>query len=76
LKNIMPRIISLDEKLAVIDAWLNGESRNDIARKHNLGSSTVYNIVEEWSKGLGDEAQLTDRLRELGIKLEKWINCK
>ena len=36
----MPRIITLDEKLSVIDDWLNGESRNDIAIKHNIGSST------------------------------------
>src|SRR5215204_2673082 len=66
----MPRIITLHEKLSVIDAWLSGESRNDIAIKHNIGSGTVYNIVEEWSNGLGD-AQLADRLRELAIKLKK-----
>ena len=34
----MPRIISSHEKLAVIDDWLSGESRNDIAIKHNMGS--------------------------------------
>ena len=66
----MPRIITLHEKVSVIDNWLSGESRNDIATKHNIGSSTVYNIVEEWSNGLGD-VQLVDRLRELGIKLKK-----
>jgi hypothetical protein len=66
----MPRIITLHEKVSVIDNWLSGESRNDIATKHNIGSSTVYNIVEEWSNGLGD-VQLADRLRELGIKLKK-----
>jgi hypothetical protein len=67
----MPRIITLHEKISVIDNWLNGESRNDIATKHNIGSSTVYNIVEEWSNGLGGDVQLADRLRELGIKLKK-----
>jgi hypothetical protein len=67
----MPRIITLHEKISVIDSWLNGESRNDIATKHNIGSSTVYNIVEEWSNGLGGDVQLADRLRELGIKLKK-----
>src|SRR5215211_123195 len=68
----MPRIITSHEKLSVIDAWLNGESRNDIAIKHNIGSGTVYNIVEEWSNGLGDDdAQLANRLRELGLKLKK-----
>ena len=65
----MPRIITLDEKLSVIDDWLNGESRNDIAIKHNIGSSTVYNIIEEWSNGIG--VQRADRLREIAIKLKK-----
>ena len=50
--------------------WLNGESRNDIAKKHNIGSGTVYNIVQEWSNDIGD-AQQADRLRELAIKLNK-----
>ena len=66
----MPRIITLHEKLSLIDAWLNGESRNDIAKKHNIGSGTVYNIVQEWSNEFGD-AQQADRLRELAIKLKK-----
>jgi hypothetical protein len=65
----MPRIITLEEKNSVIDDWLSGESRNDIAIKNNIGSSTVYNIVQEWSNGIGD--QLSNRLRELGIKLKK-----
>ena len=65
----MPRIITLDEKLSVIDDWLSGESRNDIAIKHNIGSGTVYNIVEEWSNEIG--AQLANRLREIAIKLKK-----
>jgi DNA repair exonuclease SbcCD ATPase subunit len=66
----MPRIITLHEKLSVIDDWLSGESRNDIAIKHNIGSGTVYNIVEQWSKEIVD-GQLANRLRELGIKLKK-----
>src|SRR5215208_7410505 len=67
----MPRIITSHEKLSVIDHWLCGESRIDIAIKHNIGSGTVYNIIQEWSNGSGDDAQLANRLRELGIKLKK-----
>src|SRR5215204_520440 len=66
----MPRIITLHEKLSVIDAWLSGESRNDIAIKHNIGSGTVYNIVQEWTNEIGN-GKLANRLRELGIKLKK-----
>jgi len=66
----MPRIITLHEKLSVIDDWLEGESRNDIVLKHNIGSGTVYNIIQEWSTQLGDN-QLADRLREIAIKIKK-----
>lgn len=65
----MPRIITLEEKNSVIDDWLSGESRNDIAIKNNIGGSTVYNIVQEWSNEIG--AQRANRLREMGIKLKK-----
>jgi hypothetical protein len=65
----MPRIISLDEKISVIDDWLSGESRNDIALKNKIGSGTVYNIVQGWSNESG--AQLANSLRELSRKLKK-----
>jgi hypothetical protein len=65
----MPRIISLDEKLAVIDDWLCGESRNDIARKRNIGNGTVYNIIQEWRNGIG--VTKADRLRDIAIQLKK-----
>lgn len=42
----MPRIISPDEKLSVIEDWLDGETREDIAINHNIGNGTVYNIVK------------------------------
>ncbi|HEX2407495.1 MAG TPA: hypothetical protein VHJ38_09840 [Nitrososphaeraceae archaeon] len=65
----MPRIITLHEKIAVIDDWLCGESRNDIAVKRDLGSGTVYNIIQEWRKGVGIEK--ADKLRDLALKLKK-----
>ena len=65
----MPRIISLDEKLAVIDDWLMGESRHDIAIKRNIGNGTVYNTIQEWRNGIG--VQKADRLRDLALHLKK-----
>jgi hypothetical protein len=64
----MPRIITLDEKLAVIDDWLMGKSRNEIAIRRSMGSGTVYNIVQEWSNEFG--GQRADKLRGLAIKLK------
>jgi hypothetical protein len=65
----MPRIISREEKRSVIDDWLGGESRNKIAIKHDLGSSTVYNYILEWSNEFG--VQRAERLRALAIKIKK-----
>ena len=65
----MPRIITSHEKLAIIDDWLSGESRYDIAIKHNVGNGNVYNIVQEWSKEIGQQG--ADRLREIAIKLKQ-----
>ena len=65
----MPRIITLEEKHSVIEDWLKGESREDIAIKHKIGSGTVYNIVQEWANGIG--VHIADRLRVLSIKLNK-----
>ena len=39
----MPRFITVEEKLSVIDDWLRGEPRNEIAIKRDMGSGTVYN---------------------------------
>jgi predicted nucleic acid-binding Zn-ribbon protein len=65
----MPRYISPDEKLSVIGDWLDGDSREDIAIKHNIGSGTVYNYVHEWSNSIGIEKAAV--LRELSIQLKK-----
>ena len=65
----MPRFIPPDDKLSVIEDWLDGETREDIARKHNIGSGTVYNIVQEWSNNIGLEKAAV--LRELAVKLKK-----
>jgi hypothetical protein len=65
----VPRIITLDEKLAVIDDWLNGDSRYDIAIKRMMGSGTVYNIIQDWRIGIG--IQKADKLREIALKLNK-----
>ncbi|HEX7258012.1 MAG TPA: hypothetical protein VF242_08115 [Nitrososphaeraceae archaeon] len=36
----MPRIISPDEKRSVIEDWLDGETREDIAINHNIATLT------------------------------------
>ena len=65
----MPRIITLDAKLSVIDDWLSGESRYDIAIKRLMGNGTVYNIIQEWRNGIG--VQKADRLRDIALQLKK-----
>src|SRR5215213_9186693 len=65
----MPRIIFPDEKISVIGDRLDGETRENIAVKHNIGSGTVYNIVQEWSNRIG--LKKANVLRVLAVKLKK-----
>jgi CENP-B N-terminal DNA-binding domain len=65
----MPKYITPEQKLSAIEDWLEGETREDIAKKHNIGSGTVYNIVQEWSNSIGIEK--AEVLRKLAEKLKK-----
>ena len=44
--------ISEEMKDEVIRLYLQGESRNDIARTCGLGEGTVSNIEDEWNSSL------------------------
>ena len=71
----MPRNISPDEKRSVIEDWLDGETREDIAINHNIVSGTVYNIVQEWSNSIGIEK--SQRIERISYTIkEKWIDCQ
>ncbi len=51
----MPRIKSPTKKSSIIGDWLDGETRKNIAIKHNIGSGTVYNIVQRGGNSIGIE---------------------
>jgi hypothetical protein len=53
----------------VIQRWLQGRPRNDIAAENGLSSGAVTNIVNEWRRNLGFAA--ADELRELAVTLKK-----
>jgi hypothetical protein len=56
-------------KSAVIDAWLIGKTRDNIALEFNISTGSVSNIIEQWQNRIG----LFDanNLRELGLALKK-----
>jgi hypothetical protein len=56
-------------KSAVIDAWLIGKTRDNIASEYNISTGSVSNIIEQWQNRIG----LFDanNLRELGLGLKK-----
>ena len=56
-------------KSAVIDAWLMGKTRDNIASEFNISTGSVSNIIEQWQNRIG----LFDanNLRELGLALKK-----
>jgi len=56
-------------KALIIEDWLRGLTRDQIADKHNLSTGTITNIIREWSAGL--EEAVADELREFALALRK-----
>jgi hypothetical protein len=56
-------------KSAVIDAWLMGKTRDNIALEFNISKGSVSNIIEQWQNRIG--VFDANNLRELGLALKK-----
>ena len=56
-------------KSAVIDAWLMGKTRDNIASEFNISTGSVSNIIEQWQNMIGGYD--ANNLRELGLALKK-----
>lgn len=56
-------------KTAVIDAWLRGKPRDEIAVELDISKGSVSNIVKEWENGIG--VYDTKELRVWIIALKK-----
>src|SRR5215212_10015367 len=56
-------------KSAVIDAWLKGERRDNIALELEVAKGTVSNVIEQWENRIG--VYDAKNLRELGLGLKK-----
>jgi hypothetical protein len=56
-------------KSAVIDAWLRGKTRVNIASEFNTSTGSVSNIVEQWQNRIG--VFDANNLRMLGLALKK-----
>jgi hypothetical protein len=64
----MPAAIPEMIKSRVITQWLQGFSRDDIARNNNISTGAVSNIINEWTNALGRYE--ADAMRELGKSLK------
>ena len=56
-------------KSSVIDAWISGKTRYNIASEFNISTGFVSNIIEQWQKGIG--VFDANNLRKLGLALKK-----
>ncbi len=65
----MPAKLPDNIKSIVIQQWLQGNPRNDIASNNGLSSGAVTNIVNEWRRRLGFAA--IDEFRELAVTMKK-----
>ncbi len=68
-KRYLNNKISEEMKDEVIRLYLQGESRNDIARTCGLGEGTVSNIEDEWNRSLGIPD--VQSLRDLAVNLKR-----
>ena len=60
------------KRSAIIDAWLRGETRDNIALEIEVAGGTVSNVIEEWQNNIG--AYDANNLRKLGLALKKGKN--
>jgi hypothetical protein len=65
----MPAKLPDNIKSIVIQQWLQGNPRNDIASNNGLSSGAVTNIVNEWRRRLG--FAVIDEFRELAVTMKK-----
>ena len=65
----MPAPINASIKRKVIQQWISGEARTQIAIDNNIGEGTVSGIVSEFKIGL-DAAEF-DSSRELALEAKK-----
>src|SRR5215467_2771459 len=65
----MPAGLPSNVKTLVIQQWLQGKPRNDIAAENGVSSGAVTNIVNEWRYNLGFAA--ADELRDLAVTMRK-----
>jgi hypothetical protein len=65
----MPARLPDNIKSLVIQQWLEGKPRNDIAADNGLSDGAVTNIVNEWKHNLG--FSLADDLRELAVTMKR-----
>jgi hypothetical protein len=61
--------ISQHTKTMVVQQWLEGKTRDQIARDNGQSSGTVTNIITEWRKNLG--YPIAEDLRELAVTLRR-----
>jgi hypothetical protein len=65
----MPAGLPINVRSLVIQQWLQGRPRNDIAAENGVSSGAVTNIVNEWRYNLGFAA--ADELRDLAVTMRK-----
>jgi hypothetical protein len=65
----MPARLPESTRSAVVQKWLEGQSRNKIAVQCNVGQGAVSGIIDDWEKSEG--VSLAEQLRDLALTLER-----
>jgi hypothetical protein len=65
----LPAKLPINIKSIVVQQWLQGKPRNDIAAENGISYGAVTNLVNDWRRGLG--FAVADELRELAVTMKK-----
>lgn len=65
----MPTKLPESSRLAVVQKWLEGQSRNKVSVQCGVSQGAVSGIIDHWEKSVG--VSLAEQLRDLALTLER-----
>ena len=65
----MPRKLPESSRSAVVQKWLEGQSRNKVAVQCSVSPAAVSGIIDDWKMSVG--VSLTEQYRDLALTLER-----
>lgn len=65
----MPRKLPESSRSAVVQKWLEGQSRNKVAVQCSVSPAAVSGIIDDWEKSVG--VSHAEQLRDIALTLKR-----